>query len=312
MNKIIKTVFALLFYLAVGFYIYFYIQKIDISILKDRPLDLRWMGAALIIGVAHKFLYPLIWRSILIGMGADIRSNRALIKSYATSWMGRYIPGKVSMIGARIYYAKLVGISKSQASLSFFIEMAIQILTGAILGLAALGISGSFSVLPDNYSFIFFLPVLLMIILYPSILNRIIKVLYTLLNRNYSTIIVSGRSLFKGMSINIIIQFIYSFYSYAIVISIIGNDPHPDYFIIWAAYTLSVIFGMLVPVAPAGLGARETIQLILLGLSLRPETAIVAVVTHRLMELTTDAIYFTVAMLQSPDSMLNREHNLSP
>ena len=66
---------------------------------------------------------------------------------------------------------------------------------------------------------------------------------------------------------------------------------------LWGTYMLSVSIGMLAIFAPAGLGAREAVQLVLLQAVLTPEQAGLLVVLHRLIEVATDCLLFGLAQV---------------
>jgi len=66
------------------------------------------------------------------------------------------------------------------------------------------------------------------------------------------------------------------------------------FMIIVSAYTISWVAGYIVPGAPGGIGVRESILLLLLGQSFSGETALLAILLHRLTSIAGDIIAFFI------------------
>lgn len=263
--------------------------------------DLAWAGllAGFALATAVKGLYPLVWRTLLRGMNVAVEQSAELYRIYAISWLGRYTPGKAAMIGARALYAERLGARKSQALVSFAVEQAAQVGVGAAGGLLLLSFSGV-AHLPDwILAGAACATGICLLALAPPILHRLIGLAYRVFRRAPLDAFPSGAAVLRSVAWHVLIQAGFGAYTMLIAGGVLGAAAvSPALLIyIWASFTLALVGGMFVVIAPAGLGAREAIQLALLAPALAPEQAALLVLSHRMIEFATDGAFFALGQM---------------
>lgn len=277
----------------------YYAQEIDFARFFSAELNWLFLAAAAGLAVLVKCLYPLVWRTVLRGMNVPVDSTVELYRIYAASWLGRYTPGKAAMIGARALYAERLGARRSEALASFAVEQALQIGVGAAIGLALFSISGAVS-LPDWMVQSALLAVVgCFIALSPPVLHRLLYWGWRLSGRAQPGAFPSGGAITRAGALHVAIQAGYGAYTIVIAAALTaGRTPDPaTAAAIWGAFTLALVGGMFVVIAPAGLGAREAIQLLLLSPLLAPESLALLILSHRIVELVSDVAFFALGQL---------------
>lgn len=283
------------FYALLAFGLWRYVGALDFAQLRSATVDPLWLGAAILTSLVVKSGYPLVWRCLLRGMGVTIPKGPRLFQVYLTSWLGRYTPGKAAMIGARLVYAERVGARKSQALVSFIVEQIVQISVGAGVGLALLVVAGRIP-LPIWSAVLIVAGVIGgWIITSPPVLHRAIDVVFRALRREPLEVFPDQRSIRQAASLHVLIQIGFGVYTLFVAAALSGHQPTWNLSFaahLWGSFALAVIGGMLTVFAPAGLGAREALQLLLLQPVLTPESAALLILLHRIVEIGTDLLLF--------------------
>lgn len=296
-----KTALSLVFYVFVGIAVWRYALSLDWAALRAAELGGYWLIGGGMLALAVKLLYPLVWRAILGGMGVSGGALADLYRVYAASWIGRYTPGKAAMIGARALYAEHVGARRAQALISFVVEQAVQVGVGTGVGLLLIGLA-SRGAIADWIMIVLGLAVGgIAIGLAPPVLHRAIGVFYKVVRREPMEVFPSGPSVMRAATLHLLIQLGAAGYTLLIARSALpGGLFTVDFAMqLYAAFALALVGGMFAFFAPAGLGAREAIQLALLSPIISAEQAAILVVVHRAVELVTDLLFFALAQLFS-------------
>ncbi len=291
----IKNALAILFFAAVAYFLYRYIQNLRFDRLAEAELHWGYLALGLALGVGHKFLFPQVWKAILTGsMNARLTGWRPLYFVYAASWIGRYVPGKVAMVGARVLYAERVGVSRSQAAVSFLVEMGVQMLVWGTGALIFFALTGGGEILERELGIFAWAPLLFLVALYPPLLNFGLRLLFQLMRKEAVDVFIDFPTILSAASVHLTIFLLYGLYNYSLALAILPADVNISLLYVTAVFGGSLLVGMLVIFMPAGLGARESVQLALLGAIIDPAFALVIVVLHRVMDVGSDLIYFAV------------------
>ena len=121
---ILKTgyVIAVIAFLALA------LANLDYSSLGSLTLDPLFVALATLVGVLARTALVLIWHSVLRDFRPPKPINfRRLHQAYARAWMGRYIPGKVVWIGAKVAFAPQLGLSKGKVAAATLVESVLQV-----------------------------------------------------------------------------------------------------------------------------------------------------------------------------------------
>lgn len=307
----LRRLLTVLFYLLVIWFLYLQIREIRFEELARLRIEWDCLLIGGLITLGHRFIYPLIWGSLLIGMGARINSRlRVLYRVYSDSALARYVPGKVAMLGARLVFAKMLGVGRYQATISFFVEYMGQSVVWIAVSMGVILFSERLHVLSKLMPYILIVPTFMLLVLLPPVLNRLTAIPLRLFNREASgdTKLDAG-PLLMSASLHILTCLSYMFAAWFILSAVQPIDTVQDALLAAAIYPLSVVIGMAVIFAPAGLGARESIQLLALQTIVPVSIAIPMVVLHRVVELCADLVFWLSCRLWQPRLPLQNEED---
>lgn len=217
-----------------------------------------------------------VWARVLGSYGADASWRRAA-GVFFVGQVGKYIPGSVWSIGVQARLARTLGALPSAVVGTGLVFLALHVASGMVIGGIALALSDQ-EIVSRSTSLIASsaLVVVGAGVFHPAVLIRLGR----LLSGGRASVAASwGRSAQLAASMGVV----WSLYSAAVVVlvrePVTGEVP-----LVVAAMTLSYVVGVLVVVAPAGLGAREAMFVALLapswGLAEATALALLARLVH--------------------------------
>jgi glycosyltransferase 2 family protein len=297
----LRVVLTAAFYVVLVVFLVVYLFGVDWSAFSDLRLAWWFLIAAAVLAIGFRYWQTFIWITVLRGLGArDVRMNSELTFVYAKSWLGRYVPGTAPWILGKIYFASQHGVSKSKLAVGSLLEGAIQIAVLLSTSSILLLLDPRLDVLPVAVRLTMAgVVVAAVIALIPAVFNRLIGLAFRILRRpqtgdenkaNWRTILVAAGqyvvgAMLSGLSLYFVVKAIYP----AVAIG--------DTLFVVASGNLAGAASMIAVFAPGGIGVRETIQLLLLGIVIPPAIAAVAVVFTRLWGLTMDLTFFGITRL---------------
>lgn len=285
-----------LFGLLLAAFVARYLRDLDWRTLAATRIAWGPFALALAAGTAQRFLLPAVWALILRDLGARVVRYRELNLVYARSWLGRYLPGKVAMIAARVWYAETLGVPRPLLAVSTALETGVQVLVPTAVGLLGVAtLAGALDTLGAWEAPALALLALVTIALAPPVLNALLRIAYRFLDRNgprdaprlkTSTI---GRAVL-GTLVVVAGQGVYV----NLVASAVDGRASEHPLFVLGAYSLAGTFGMVSLLAPGGLGVREAALIPLLALVVPKEAAVATVLLVRLADLIVDGLFFSV------------------
>jgi len=291
----------LIFYALLIIFLALYLHSVDFSKLAHLQLNWWYLVFASILALVTRYLGTFTWFAILRSLGAtDLHLQKQLIYVYAKAWMGRYIPGTAPWILGKIYFASQHGISKQKLAVSSLLEGGLQIVTMLVFSLGLLIFDKRLDVLGDGFKLLMiFVAVVGVVILIPSVFNRMFSLAYKLVRRKtldpehlatfqtvlWGTSLYLANAIVNGLSLFFIAK---------------GVDPSLAYSNILFAMGAASLAGaasMLAIFAPSGLGVREGIQLVLFSLIMPKELALAVTIITRLWSVGIDFVFFGLSKL---------------
>lgn len=215
------------------------------------------------------------WRSVLHGWGQWIRAIDAA-RIWSISSLGKYIPGKVWAIASMAVMAEKEGVSGAAATGSAIIMQLLSLATGAVIAIALVGTTMLVNFPGGSVSAIcvaIFALLGAISLASPSVTRRI----GFLVRRPDAVQPVEPNALAGAIFANLIA---WAGYGLAFQLLVLGTMPSVN--LSWAtatgAFTASYIGGYIMLFAPAGLGVREGLMILLLkdAIGLGPATALAA------------------------------------
>ena len=241
---------------------------------------------------------------------------------YYTDWfcgfiygyIGRYIPGKVSMILARINFLSRFGISKKAITIAVLYENLIQIITSMVFGFPVLiAAMASESELTTHLFVTGGFLILLLVFLFSPLFEKLFVFTLKLLKKE----LPSETQFLRPRQMLRIIPFVFSTialsgFSFAVVVNSFAPEKldFNNLYIVAGAYVFSSAAGILALFAPSGIGVREGLTVFLLSKTLAiVEVAplVVALIAIRILQMTVELFLLCIAQFFRWKGRCNRQ-----
>ncbi len=260
--------------------------------LTDHPWEIDRLAAIQALGLwsLTNLAAALCWITVTRAFGVRLPIALAL-RVFSTSNLGKYLPGKVLHVVARVYLVQQQGVSVGVGTTSAMLDVLLYIAAGMVLGLFAL--PGALPPELRDYQEAVMAGLLVAVLigfalLHPRSLNAIIRTVGRFVPRlrglrfelSYGTILAA-------FVMYILLWLVVTAAVWATVRSItpIAVDRAP---ILGAIFALSYVAGLFIP-TPAGVG-REAVVAWLFSTLMPTPAAVVAAILMRLLQLVSEAI----------------------
>lgn len=294
-----KTAISVLFYALVVAFLVYYLWGLELSALSAVRIGWGYLILGIALAIAQRFLFPLVWVVIVRDMGVRVRNYAEYNLVYAKAWLGRYIPGKVAMVAARIYFSERLGAPRAVITVSTLLEIGVQLLVAAVVGILGVATLGSVYEEIREFAMVTYAMIgVLSFLLFPPVFNLLLRIAYAVFDRSGKAKIPSVRTLTvtKGIVGFMVVLAMLGVYVNFMAAAIAPELLH-HYVFVWGTYSLAGVLGMAFVLAPGGLGVREAIQLPLLSLLIPKEVALAVVVMNRLAETCVDLGFYALSAL---------------
>lgn len=287
-----KNIITLWVYILAIFVAFFFFQSMwgNMEVLKNTLIefDIKWIVASLLV-IIIAFIYSgILWRTL-------IKNNKIpysdILYIHSISWLAKYIPWKVTIILSKIFLLSKYGISKKQGLVASIYENIFQLLAALIVSIPII-LYHLTSGLSDYYLYISVSLVIgFIIFIHPTVFYWSINLGLRLfrkeaLAREYfletpdilkNILWYSIYVILNGIGFFLMIQWITTL-SWDLIIPTIG---------IW---NFAGVIWLLAIFAPAGIGVREWILIVLLNNYLPIEVSVLISLFSRLWTTIFDGI----------------------
>jgi len=283
----LKLTALLVVFWFVGKALYKAIQLVDWTTVDFRSQSLAF-GALVFLGTcaAGSLAYKLAYR----GLGSDL--------SWAQSFVlltippaGKYLPGKVIAVAGHAAIAKTFGVRLKTSGASAMLIMGLGLASAILLGIFLLMVSpdAGRDVETVHLGLATGILLVMLIMLHPGIFWRVFNLILRLLKQSP---IEATMSLGKISVLFFILMLHNGLYISGVSIMAFGfvTAPVPALPMVIGACCLANVAGFLALFAPAGLGVREGVLLVMLTPTLDVGTAGLLVVIIRLVQTAADLI----------------------
>jgi len=302
-KKIIMKIIKILFLLAVAFFLgkYFYdnwdsFKNLDISI------NYGVFIGSMFLYFAYKLSLASLWHYITKLDNAGI-SFRNAITSYLYSILGKYIPGKVFMLAARIPAYEREGVPARKVTVCFLLENVCTLLGAAFLFLISLLFFPNELLSDYTWAVVVFV-IVFFICINPKIINFFLRLVGKLIKKNDIEIPFSYFQMIKVIVLFILNWLIVGcgFYLLACSIYPLGIE-HMLY--VGGVFGLAAIIGIISIFAPSGIGVREGIMVLGLTLIMPEEYAVIIGIVSRLWATVAELLLIFAAFIA--DKLIKRK-----
>lgn len=287
--KIVKTTFGALAVIFIAWYFYSNWGEFSEKIMS---VDLGVFAFSMLFYFAYKISLASLFHYITKINGCAI-SYRKAVPAYLYSILGKYIPGKVFMLAARLAYYKEENAPLSKVTVCFFIENICTLLGAAMLFILSLFFFPN--ELLGNYRWLTILLIAAFFIcIHPKMINAFLKIIGKIFKKDLR-IPMKYTQILKVVLMFIGNWMIVGFGFFMLVKSVnpaVGWNEMP---FCAGIYGISAIMGILAIFAPSGLGVREGIILAGLMLIMPESDAAVISVISRLWQTVAELILIAAA-----------------
>ena len=236
---------------------------------------LALFGLAIIFASANIFL-ALAWKALLRHLGIDVNFAWA-IRTYGVSQLAKYVPGNIFHLAGRQAIGQAAGLPAWPLAKSAVWELSLISVTGAMFGILVLPHFAS--VVSTHLAVVAFVCILV--------------------------IMVAGLKKYVGQQVALAVGWYAAFlavsgliFTVLLTLLIAKNTIPPIQAIsISSAFVVAWLAGMVTPGAPAGIGVRELVLLVLLKGIVTETDLLLAVLLSRSVAVVGDFLFYLVALV---------------
>ncbi|WNL45533.1 hypothetical protein RKE25_19290 [Dyella sp. BiH032] len=241
----------------------------------------QWWGLAtlLIVNVAMLALLAIGWRQALLGWGAEV-SPRWALATYGRTQLARYVPGNIFHFAGRQLIGMSCGIPAGALIKASATELALLVTSGCLLGGLAAPLYATWA---------------------PSLVTM----------AAFLTIPIVASVLWR-MSGKVVMQAFLAYLAYMALSALVflgilflhapPGSIHGEWIALGGAYVVGWLVGVVTPGAPAGLGVREMVLLVLLRGQVDGDLLLFSVLMTRVLAVLADVFCFVLAAVMRPNA----------
>lgn len=293
-DKILKICKVIFLILVVIFLVKYFATNIE----DIRNLDFKMNWGIFALSMIFYFIYKVtlasLWHYITYLNDSSIKYKDAVV-SYLYSILGKYIPGKVFMLAARIPAYEKAGVKMRKVTICFFLENICTLLGAAFLFLISLFFFPN-EVLQDYMWAVVALIIVFFICINPKIINWGLRILGKVMKKDDMEIPMTYGQMIKVVLLFIGNWLIVGMGFYMLVYSIYPV-PLSEALYCGGIYGLSAIIGILAIFTVSGLGVREGIIAVGLALIMPDSYVVIVSIISRLWATVAELILIFIAFV---------------
>lgn len=301
-SKLYRGLGSVFLILSIVFFVRYALQHID-----DMP-SITWglvqwsvVLASVLLHIGNIIVLGLIWQLLLYDHGVRLHSWQLQVVIFISQF-GKYLPGNIGHFAGRAYMAKDLDIAVSTSVHTIIVESLLSVGVAGVLAFIALWFLIDTNIMTGIISVQPYVLVLLLIgsLLFPLVSVRCLNAFFPRISNKISgggpiieprvrtAVAVAGLFLFCFFTIGLIIQ-MHSTWLF--------NAPGVHVIEFTVLFAVVWVAGYIVPGAPAGVGIREALMLVLFSPIVGPAIAVALSVSFRLVTTIGDGLAFLIGLL---------------
>lgn len=249
---------------------------------------------ALLALLVMQFATLLQWKSLLAGLGSPLRTPTAG-RIFFIGQLGKYIPGSVWPILTQMELGARAKVPRTRSASASVLTMILSLAGGLLVAGATL----PFAHYSAGYDWVFiFVPVIL-VCLYPPVLNRLLNKLFALTKRQPLDQPVSLGMLSKALGWSLL-AWLANGVQVWILADKLGAPPARTFLIALGGYAFAWCVGFVLIFAPAGAGARDVLLIAALAPVLPHGGALAVALVSRAVNTISDLLVAGAAAFRRP------------
>ena len=245
--------------------------------------------AALVSVLAALAMTVQMWRLLLASLGSPLPAGTAA-RILLVGQLGKYLPGSVWPVLAQMELGKAHQVPRSRSASASVLVMLLALITGLLISLVTL----PFAAGPMPYRWALLAAPVLLVMLYPKILNAVIGRLLRLAKQPPLTAPLTARTLLRALLWAFGTWICYGMQIWVLATRL-GAPAAETALIAVGGFAFAWSIGFVVVLAPAGAGVRDVLLLVLLGTVLGAADSTVIVLTSRALLTLADVLSAAVA-----------------
>jgi glycosyltransferase 2 family protein len=299
---------VLLVLLALGFCAYSLISQWDETVRAFGQMHWLTLVGAFAAGMAGLFAWMLGWRAYLSGLGSPL-PVRTMFRISNISQLGKYVPGKVWALVTQIEMTREHKVPGMRSFSSTMLAVATSCACG--LAVAAVTLPLTSEAARERYWWLFLLAPVMLAALHPKIVTWFLDTALKLARRPPLEHPVSLGVTLVAVGWTMLGWALFGLHTW-LLCAAVGDGGAGLPFQAAGAYALAFVFGLLVFIAPGGIGAREAALVMVLGPVLPAGAPIVVAIASRVILTLADLTGAGIAFLMgrgkpAPDDSVQEE-----
>jgi len=229
--------------------------------------------AALVSVVLAQILTSQMWRQLLASLGSPLPAGTAA-RILFIGQLGKYLPGSIWPVLAQMELGTAHKVPRSRSASASVLVMLLTLIVGLLIALLTL----PFAAGPMPYRWALLITPVLLVMLYPKVLNTIIDRLLRLGRQAPLEAPLTARGLSRALAWAVGVWICYGLQIW-ILATRLGAPPGKTGLIAVGGFAFAWSVGFVIVFAPAGAGVRDVLLLLMLSpvLSTADATAVVLV-----------------------------------
>jgi glycosyltransferase 2 family protein len=214
---------------------------------------------ALLVLLVMQFATLLQWQSLLAGLGSPIRTTTAG-RIFFIGQLGKYIPGSVWPVLTQMELGARANVPRARSAAASILTMIVSLAGGLLVAAATI----PFAHYSAGYDWVFILVPVILVCLYPRVLNPLLGLLFKVTRRPGLDQPVTLGMVSKALGWSLV-AWLANGVQIWILADKLGAPPGRTFLIALGGYAFAWCVGFVIVIDPAGAGIREVLLVAVLA-----------------------------------------------
>jgi len=224
------------------------------------------------------------WQALLSGLGSPLRTPTAG-RIFFIGQLGKYIPGSLWPILTQMELGARANVPRSRSASASILTMIVSLATGLLVAAATL----PFAHYSAGYDWVFVLVPVILVCLYPKVLNPLLNKLFKLTKRPGLEQPVTLTMLSKALAWSVV-AWLANGVQIWILADKLGAPVDRTVLIALGGYAFAWCVGFVIVFAPAGAGARDALLILALSPLIGRQAALAVALVSRAVNTISDLL----------------------
>ena len=234
------------------------------------------------------------WQSLLAGLGSPLRTTTAG-RIFFIGQLGKYIPGTLWPVLTQMELGARANVPRARSASASILTMVLSLATGLLVAAATL----PFAHYSAGYDWVFLLIPVVLVCLYPRVLNPLLNLLFKLTKRPGLDQPVTLTMLGKALAWSLL-AFIANGVQIWVLADKLGAPAGRTILVALGGYAFAWCVGFVAVFAPAGAGFRDVLLVAVLAPVLAAAPALAVALVSRAVNTISDLLVAGAAAFRRP------------